>query len=82
MKSGDVWIIEAKGGEQANGVSNNIDTYAKRKFEAMKEYSERYQNIKWGFVRSISMNLYISNTEWSEDMTDRNIWKPIDNVVI
>lgn len=82
MKSGDVWIIEAKGGEQANGESNNIDSYAKRKFEAMKEYSERYPNIKWGFVRPISMNLYISNTEWSEDMADRNIWKPIDNVVI
>ena len=31
-----------------DGKSNNIDAYAKNKFEALKEYCSRYQNLKWG----------------------------------
>ena len=77
-QSGDVWIIEAKGGMQADGTSNNIDGYAERKFEALKEYGERHPEIKWGFVRAVGTQLYLSNTVWSEDMTNRNIWKPIE----
>lgn len=77
-RSGDVWIIEAKGGMLADGTSNNIDGYAERKFEALKEYGERHPEIKWGFVRAVGTQLYLSNTVWSEDMTNRNIWKPIE----
>lgn len=77
-KTGDVWIIEAKGGVTADGTSNNIDGYAERKFDALKAYAERVGNVKWGFVRAVGGQLYLSNTIWSEDMTNRNIWKPIE----
>ena len=77
-KNGDVWIIEAKGGMTADGASNNIDKYARHKFEALKEYANRHPEIKWGFVRAVGAQLYLSNTEWCEDVTNRNIWKPIE----
>jgi len=76
--NGDIWIIEAKGGMSSDGTSRNIDSYAKNKFDALKAYAEKHPEIKWGFVRAIGTQLYLSNTEWSEDMTNRNIWKPIE----
>lgn len=78
LESGEIWIIEAKGGMTDDGSSNNIDSYAKNKFEALKEYASRHPEIKWGFVRAIGGQLYLSNTIWSEDMTNHNIWKPIE----
>ena len=79
LKNGEVWIIEAKGGMNADGDSNNIDKYASRKFEALKEYGCRHPEIKWGFVRAVGSQIYLSNTEWSEDVTNHNIWKPIED---
>lgn len=78
LKNGDVWVIEAKGGMTADGSSNNIDTYANRKFEALKEYGDRHPEIKWGFVRAVGTQLYLSNTVWEENITNRNVWKPIE----
>lgn len=78
LKNGDVWVIEAKGGMTADGSSNNIDTYANRKFEALKEYGDRHPEIKWGFVRAVGTQLYLSNTVWEENVTNRNVWKPIE----
>ena len=78
LKNGDIWIIEAKGGVSADGESRNIDNYSKNKFEALKDYAQRYPNIKWGFVRAIGNQLYLSNTEWTEDMNNHKIWKPIE----
>lgn len=78
LKNGDVWIIEAKGGMTLDGSSNNIDGYAEKKFNALKEYGEKHPEVKWGFVRAVGTQLYLSNTVWSEDMTNRNIWKPIE----
>lgn len=77
-KSGEVWIIEAKGGMTADGASNNIDKYARHKFEALREYASRHPELKWGFVRAVGAQLYMSNTAWSEDVANRNIWKPIE----
>ena len=34
--------------------------------------------IKWGFVRAVGTQLYLSNTEWTEDVTNHNVWKPIE----
>ena len=79
--SGEIWIIEAKGGVSADGESKNIDNYAKNKFEALKEYASRYPGIKWGFVRAVGNSLYLSNTEWTEDMFNQNIWKPIEEFI-
>ncbi len=78
LKNGEVWIIEAKGGMTTDGSSNNIDKYAPRKFEALKEYASRYPEVKWGFVRAVGTQIYLSNTEWTEDVTNRNVWKPIE----
>lgn len=78
LQNGDVWIIEAKGGLTSDGSSNNADDYAKNKFEALKEYGERHPEIKWGFVRAVGNQLYMSNTIWDEDVTNCNVWKPIE----
>lgn len=78
LKNEDIWIIEAKGGMTEEGSSNNVDSYASRKFEALKEYGEEYSEIKWGFVRAVGTQLYLSNTVWCEDVTNRNVWKPIE----
>lgn len=77
-EAGDVWIIEAKGGMSSDGSSNNIDGYAEKKFNAIKAYAEIVGGFKWGFVRAVGTQLYLSNTVWSEDMTNRNVWKPIE----
>lgn len=72
----DIWIIETKGGENADGTSKNIDEAIEVKFEALKAYAEKY-NLKWGFVRDKYDKLYINNTEYQESL-DGDQWKPID----
>ncbi|MCM1166513.1 MAG: DEAD/DEAH box helicase family protein [Lachnospiraceae bacterium] len=78
MKDGTVWIIETKGGEQS-GHSKNIDPQSPIKFKAFKEYAERY-GIRWGFVRDVDGELFLNNTEYSEDMSGDN-WKPLESVI-
>ena len=70
MKDGTDWIIETKGGEVA-GHSKNIDTQVVNKFNAFKNYAEKY-HLKWGFVRDESEDLFINSTEYVEDMTDEH----------
>jgi len=72
-KNNKIWIIETKGGENADGKSKNIDIKVENKFEALKEYSMRY-NVNWGFVRDYDKNeqLYFCNTEYTEDMENDN----------
>ena len=77
-KNDKVWIVETKGGENVSGETKNVDLKVENKFEALKEYATRYPNVKWGFVRAIGNQLYLSNTEWTEDMSNRKIWKPIE----
>ena len=62
-KNNKIWIIETKGGENTDGKSKNIDIKVENKFEALKEYSKRY-NVNWGFVRDYDKNeqLYFCNT--------------------
>lgn len=81
LKNGDVWIIEAKGGLTDDGSSNNVDKYAHRKFDALKEYISRHPKVKWGFVRAVGTQIYLSNTEWSEDVTNSKIWRPIEEFI-
>ena len=78
LKNGDVWIIEAKGGLTSDGESNNVDSYAKNKFYALKEYGEKHPKVKWGFIRAVGTQIYMSNTEWDENVLNKNIWKPIE----
>ena len=81
LQNKDVWIIEAKGGLTADGESNNVDSYAKNKFEALKQYAETHPNVHWGFVRAVGDQLYLSNTEWDEDVTNKKVWKPIEEII-
>ena len=81
LKNGEIWIIEAKGGMTTDGSSNNVDKYASRKFDSLKEYVSRYPDIKWGFVRAVGSEIYFSNTKWTEDVTNQNVWKPIEKYI-
>lgn len=74
LKNGTDWIIETKGGE-SSGHSKNIDMQIGNKFNAFKQYAEKY-NLHWGFVRDIDDELYINNTEFVYDMSDDR-WRPL-----
>jgi type III restriction enzyme len=76
----NLWIIETKGGESSTGESKNIDIKVENKFEALKEYSKKY-NINWAFVRDYDKNncLYYCNTEYTEDMETEN-WNLLDKM--
>ena len=78
LKNDDIWIIEAKGGLTSDGESNNVDSYAKNKFYALKEYGKKHPEVKWGFIRAAGTQIYMSNTEWDENVLNKNIWKPIE----
>ncbi len=73
---GTVWLIEAKGGEDAEGNSQNIDDQAQNKFNYLKNYAEA-RNLHWGFIRNYDGELYLNNTEWHEEMSD-NHWVNLD----
>lgn len=77
-KDGKIWLIETKGGE-VSGHSKNIDVQVKNKFEAFKNYSEKY-NLNFGFVRDMNEELYINNTEYHEDMSDDS-WRPLSDLL-
>lgn len=79
MKDGTDWIIETKGGEVA-GHSKNIDMQVVNKFNAFKNYAQKY-HLKWGFVRDESEDLFINNTEYVEDMSDES-WLSIEDVLL
>ena len=80
-KNNKIWIIETKGGENAEGESKNIDIKVENKFEALKEYSKKY-NIKWGFVRDYEKNnhLYFCNTEYTDEMENDN-WILLEDII-
>ena len=78
---GNTWIIETKGGENAEGESKNIDIKVENKFAVLKSYAEKY-NLKWGFVRDYDKNdsLYICNTTYTEDMNNDK-WINIEQIL-
>lgn len=46
--------------------------------KAKRDEMLAFLNVKWGVVRAIGPQLYLSNTVWCEDATNRNVWKPIE----
>lgn len=75
-KSGNLYIIETKGGE-SYGKDKNIDKMAKNKFDALKRYANDY-DVKFGFVRDDDTDLYISNTEYTDKLKDGDgNWKKL-----
>lgn len=77
MKSGDVWIIETKGGE-AQGKDKNIDKFAGNKFNALKIYCQELA-LNWAFVRDKDGLLYYNNTDYTEELGDN--WSSIKNII-
>lgn len=75
LKDGTDWIIETKGGE-VSGHSKNIDMQIGNKFNAFKQYAEKYK-LHWGFVRDSQEELFINNTEYVDDMSDDS-WVPLE----
>lgn len=79
---GVTYVVETKGGNR-----ENIDPYSEAKFKAIREWAENEKTnpngAKFAFVRPIKNNLgdvtglLFNNTTWKEDVTDRNVWKPI-----
>ena len=78
LTNGEIWIIETKGGMNA-GYTKNIDLQVENKFTAFKDYAKRY-GVKWGFVRDIDEDLFICNTEYTDDMFGGN-WLPLESVL-
>ena len=76
---GTVWLLEAKGGEDREGNSQNIDSQAENKFNALKQYAEKH-NLQWGFVRNYDNRLFLNNSEWHEEMSDEH-WELLDNKI-
>ncbi len=75
-KDGTVWVIETKGGE-SKGKDKNIDRQIENKFNAFREYAEKY-SLDWGFVRDKDNRLYINNTVYAKDMADEH-WVAIED---
>lgn len=75
-QDGTIWLLEAKGGEDADGNTQNIDTQSENKFNALREYAGKH-NLNWGFVRNYDGQLFVNNTEWHEEMGDEH-WISIE----
>ncbi|MHA0272472.1 DEAD/DEAH box helicase family protein [Mycoplasma sp. 48589B] len=79
---GNIWIIEAKGGEDFAGNDKNIDDFIKQKYQALKnyekwyntQYEEKKYNLKTGFVRDKENELYICVDEEYEDNLNDPKW--------
>ncbi|WP_400236447.1 DEAD/DEAH box helicase [Methanomethylophilus alvi] len=80
--NGEIWIVEAKGGESPSGENEDNDPQSPNKFEALKEYAKKH-GVKFGFVRSKIVNyvprLYFSNTEYKKEMAE-DCWVSIDEI--
>lgn len=69
-----IYIIETKGGK-----NEDIDVYSSAKFHALKKYIENIApEKKFAFVRPDGDRLVYSNTFYEKDMSNYNIWKPIN----
>ena len=77
---GGLWIIETKGGFSASGQSQNIDDFAPRKFEVLKNYLTQYK-LKGGFVRTNRKGKLCICTEHFNDDIDGNDWQLLEDVM-
>ncbi len=76
-KSGEVWIIETKGGESGNK-SKNVDIQTGNKFAAFKAYAAK-KGLHWGFVRDKNEKLKINNTVYSDSL-GTDAWRPLREI--
>lgn len=74
-------VLTIQGGITTDGSSNNVDGYAGKKFDSLKDYAKKHPEIKWGFVRAVGSQIYMSNTEWDENVMNGDVWKPIEEFI-
>lgn len=77
LNDGSLWIIETKGGEFQNK-SKNIDKQVFNKFEAIKNFAERY-NYNFAFVRDRNGKLFYTKNKYSEEMNNE-YWDLLENL--
>lgn len=75
-----IWIIETKGGFSSNGQNQNIDDFAPRKFEVLKNYLKAC-NLKGGFVRTNRKEKLCICTETFNDDIDGQDWQLLEDVM-
>ncbi len=75
--SGDIWILETKGGE-SRGQDKNVDVQIGNKFDALKKFAQDV-GVRWGFVRDKDGELFLNNEAFAENVNDER-WKPIGDV--
>ncbi len=75
-----IWIIETKGGFSASGQSQNIDDFAPRKFEVLKNYLNSV-NLKGGFVRTNQKDKLCICTEHFNDDIEGDDWQLLEDVM-
>lgn len=77
--SGEIWIIETKGGFSKSGRSEDIDKFSPKKFEVLKNYLNKH-NLKGGFVRKDKSNneLFICTDNYTDDIESEN-WNLLDD---
>jgi len=70
----EIWIVEVKGGESADGKSEDVDIFSEKKMKSLIEYAKK-NRLNGGFIRfnKSDMRLYISTTKYTESMDD-NCW--------
>lgn len=80
-KSGQLWIIETKGGESISGESEDIDKFSSFKFDALKEYGIRF-GINTGFVRYLEKGavLLINNTKYIKELNSDE-WQLLSDTI-
>jgi len=79
-KEDHIWIIEAKGGEDNDGKSKNIDMKAQNKYTVLRKYCIN-NDIKFGFVRDREDEIFISQAEqFIENMQDDS-WQEISTIL-
>ena len=79
--SGEIWIIETKGGFDRSGNSQDIDIYTPKKFEALKAYLDAHR-LKGGIVRNDATTdeLCICMEHYSDDIGSDD-WVLLENIL-
>ena len=77
----ETWIVEVKGGFTAGGSSENIDSFAAKKAEALTAYARKH-GVHGAFVCHDDSDdtLLASENGYSDNVSDP-CWKTIDEVV-
>ncbi len=79
--SGEIWIIETKGGFDRSGNSQDIDIYTPKKFEALKNYLTMHE-LKGGIVRNDDSTdeLCICISKYSDDIQSSD-WVVLSDII-